>query len=154
MAHEQPVMELERRILPLLETEADTLRAEFPTANIGTESHSVGSLTSLQGHMAAISCLLVEAEKRTPDRSRTEPDLVDLVVGVEHLTTEPRLADLYVCWGHPSGHVELDLLPAPIALDEAAWRLAEKAIPLLVEALRTAIRRGQPPHWPKPAFPF
>jgi hypothetical protein len=148
-----PVIELERRILPLLRTAASTLRDEFPTVNIGTESHSVGSLTTLQGHMVAISCLLVEPKKRTPDLSRTEPDLVDLVVGVEHLTTEPRLADLYVCWGHPSGHTELDLLPAPITLDEAAWRFAEGAIPALVDAVRTAIRRGQPPEWSTPVFP-
>jgi hypothetical protein len=146
-------MELERRIMPLLETAATILRDEFPSVNIGTESHSVGSLTALQGHMAAISCLLVEPEKRTPDSSRTEPDLVDLVVGVKHLTTEPQLADLYVCWGHPSGYVEVDLLPAPIVLDEAAWRLAEDAIPALVEALRTAIRRRRPPVGSKAAFP-
>lgn len=147
-------MELERRILPLLETAATRLRSEFPTVNIGTESHPVGSLTTLQGHMAAISCLLVEIEKRVPDVSRAEPDLVDLVVGVKHLTTEPQLADLYVCWGHPSGHVEIDLLPTPIVLDEAAWRLAEDAIPTLIEALRTAIRRGRPPEGSHPLFPY
>jgi hypothetical protein len=90
------VMQLERRILPLLETAATSLRSEFPTLNIGAESHPVGSLTALQGHMAAISCLLVETEKRRPDVSRTNPDLVDLVVGVKHLTTEPQLVDLYV----------------------------------------------------------
>jgi hypothetical protein len=82
-----------------------------------------------------------------------DPDLVDLVVGVKHLTTKPQLEDLYVCWGHPSGHVEVDLLHTPIVLDEAAWRLAEEAIPTLVEALRTAIRRGRPPEGSKPLFP-
>jgi hypothetical protein len=149
-----PVVELERRILPLLKAAASSLQGEFPTVIIGTQSLSVGSQTAPQGHMAAISCQIVETEKRRPDLSRTEPDLVDLVVGIKHLTTEPQLERLYVCWGHPSGHTEVDLLPAPIVLDEAAWRLAEEAIPALVDALRTAIKRGRPPEWSKPLFPY
>jgi hypothetical protein len=149
----QPVVELERRILPRLEAAAASLRNEFPDIHVRTESHSVGNLTDLKGHFVAISCLLVAPESRVPDRGRIEPDLVDLVIGVQHLTTQPELSELYVCWGHPSGHIELEPLKRAIPLDEAAWQLAEESVPALVDALRTAIQRGQPPDWSVPAFP-
>ena len=145
--------ELESRLMPMLEVAASTLRSEFPTANIRTESHPVGSLTDLQGHYVAISCLLVEPDSRVTEMKRTQPDLVDLVIGVQHLTTEPELSELYVCWGHPSGHIELELLHAPIPINEAAWGRAVDSVAPLVDALRTAIRRGQPPEWAAPGFP-
>jgi hypothetical protein len=144
----ESVATLERRIRPLLEAAANDLRAAFPTARIRTESSSVGSKTSLQGHHVAISCIVAD------DLPREKPDLVDLVVGIRHLTTEPELESLYVCWGHPSGHVELELLEEPIRLDEVAWAAAEAAVPRLVNALRTAVARGQPPDGSTSGFPY
>ena len=143
-----PGAELERRILPMLERAAENLRGEFPAARIHTEADSVGSLTALQGHMVAISCIVAD-----DDRPREVPDLVDLVVGIQHLTSEPELANLYVCWGHPSGHIELELLTHPIPLDKKAWELAETAVPKLVHALREAVSRGSPPADAPNAFP-
>ena len=134
-----PGAELERHFLPILEQAAEYPRSEFPAARIHTEAGSVGSLTTLQGHMVAISCVVAD-----DNRPREVPDLVDLVVGVQHLTTEPELADLCVCWGHPSGHIELELPVDPIPLDDQAWKVAESAVPRLVEALRNAIARGRP----------
>jgi hypothetical protein len=145
-----PVLELERRILPLLEVAATSLRVEFPDFGIRTESHSVGSQTNLKGHSVALGCVLV----RTPDFSRDEPDLIDLVVGVRHLASGPQLAQLYVCWGHPSGCIELELLRSPIPADESAWKLAEESVPALLNAFRTAILRGQPPDGSPNAFPY
>jgi hypothetical protein len=149
----QPVLELERRFMRRLEAAAASLRNEFPNVHVRTKSHPVGGATDLHGHIVAISCLLTAREARAPDLARIEPDLVDLVIGVQHLTTEPELAELYVCWGHPSGHIELESLEKPIPLDEAAWQLADESVPALVDALRTAIQRGQPPDWSVPAFP-
>src|SRR5262249_30961204 len=123
------------------------LSREFPSVRIRTESSSVGSKTSLQGHHVAISCIVAD------DRPREEPDLVDLLVGIRHLTTEPELESLYVCWGHPSGYVELELLDRPVPLDDAAWSSAEAAVPRLVEALRSAIKRGRPAEGAPSAFP-
>jgi hypothetical protein len=141
------IINLERRILPLLEAAAQELSREFPSVRIRTESSSVGSKTSLQGHHVAISCIVAD------DRPREEPDLVDLLVGIRHLTTEPELESLYVCWGHPSGYVELELLDRPVPLDDAAWSSAEAAVPRLVEALRSAIKRGRPAEGAPSAFP-
>ena len=130
---------LELRLLPILDAAAAQLRRDFPTFRISTEAHSVGRLTERQGHMIAISCLMPEIV------AKDAADLVDLVVEIQHLTTEPELSDLYLCWGHPSGRIELDLLPAPVLLDEKAWQLAEQSVPVLVEALRNALLRGRPP---------
>jgi hypothetical protein len=44
-------------------------------------------------------------------------------------------------------------LKKAIPLDDAAWRLVGESVPALVDALRTAIQRGQPPDWSVPAFP-
>jgi len=144
----ESVATLERRILPLLEAAAKDLRAAFPTARIRTESSSVGSKTSLQGHHVAISCIVAD------DLPREKRDLVDLIVGIRHLTTEPELESLYVCWGHPSGHIELELLKEPIRLDEVAWAAAEAAVPRLVNTLRSAVARGQPPDGSTSGFPY
>jgi uncharacterized protein DUF6881 len=143
----ESVATLERRIRPLLEAAAKDLRAAFPRARIRTESSSVGSKRSLQGHHVAISCIVAD------DLPREKPDLVDLIVGIRHLTTKPELESLYVCWGHPSGHIELELLDEPIRLDEVAWAAMEAAVPRLVNALRTAVARGQPPDGSISAFP-
>jgi hypothetical protein len=88
--------------------------------------------------MVAISCLMPHVV------SDEAADLVDLVVQIQHLTTQPQLSGLYVCWGHPSGRVELDLLPAPVLLDATGWQLAARSVPVLVEALRNALLRGRP----------
>ena len=97
----------------------------------------------------ALSCLITD-----DDRLREVPDLVELVVGIQHLNTNRELADLYVCWGHPSGYVELDLLDKPIPLDDAAWAMAEAAVPRIVSALRDALARGRPPDGALSPFPY
>jgi hypothetical protein len=148
MTKSDPVATLEARVVPQLQTAADALKVEFPTAHVAVESHPVGRLTSLQGHLVAISVVLP-----VPDQRSDQPDHIALSVGIRHLTTRPELDTLDVCWGHPSGYLELDLLPKPIALDESAWRAAEEGMPALVAALRTAIQRGQPPAHVKPVFP-
>jgi len=144
----EAIATLERRLLPRLQSAAQDLRREFPAVRIRTESSSVGGKTSLQGHHVAISCIVAD------DRPREEPDLVDLVIGIRHLTTNPELESLYVCWGHPSGHIELELLDNPIPLDDAAWAAAEAAVPKLVDAMREAIARGRPPEGAQPGFPY
>jgi hypothetical protein len=130
---------LEFTLLPTLDAAAARLRSEFPKLRIRAEAHPIGSRTALQGHMAAISCLMPDVV------SEEDADLVDLVVQIQHLTTQPELSGLYVCWGHPSGRVEIDLLPAPVPLDATGWQLVEQSVPVLIEALRNALRRGRPP---------
>jgi len=145
----EPVAELEGRILPLLRTVAIDLRREFPNTNVGVESHPVGRLTSLQGHIVAITVML-----SAPDQRPDQPDHVDLVVGLRHLSSAPELDTADVCWGHPSGHTECDLLSGPMPVDEAVWQLVESGLPRLIAALRDAIRRGQPPADATPFFPY
>jgi hypothetical protein len=128
--------ELEQRFLPLLEGIAARLRADFPAVRVSVGAHSVGSLTTFQGHLLWVECLL-------PGVPPHQPDLVSITLGLRHLTTEP-LLDVDVGWGHPSGHLETEVFPCPVPVTEAALAEVEAALPQLAEILAAAVRRGHP----------
>ena len=129
------VEELERRFLPAFRTVAEELRREFPGIRITTWSSPVGSATSYQGHTLGIDCLF-------PHAPSDQSDNVGLSIGVMHLTTEPKLCDASVCWGAEAGEGchGADLIEAPIPYSTTALDQIEAGLPLLYEALASALR--------------
>ena len=129
------VEELERRFLPAFRTVAERLRHEFPGIRITTWSSPTGSATSYQGHDLGIDCLF-------PDAPSDQSDNVALYIGVMHLTTEPKLCDATVCWGAGAGEGchGTDLFDSRIPYSAAALDQVEAGLPLLYEALASALR--------------
>ena len=126
------------RVLPLLRSIADDIAREHPDVKVQVWDGPVGSLTELQGHDFGVECLF-------HDRAADETDTVALSINVAHLTTHPKLTSLDVCWGHPSGTLEIDVLADRIDLDDAALERILAELPRLASALRSAVVRGRPP---------
>ena len=134
------VVRLFSEVLPVLRVAADRLSATIPSIRVSVFAGPCGVATSFQGFHAGISCLLPDGH---------DIDEVALVVALCHLDREPRI-DADVCWGHPSGQSEMTLWGAvetsdlwPLATPEREREL-HAALPRLVEALETAVRRGHP----------
>ena len=126
------------RLMPALDAAAVSLRERFPDVRISTEHHPVGSRTALQGYMVAISCLL-------PDREPDAADVLDVEIDAVHLSTAPVISGAYVCWGHPNGYPEADLVDTPFPMDEAGLQRVDAMVPALVKAVAKGLRRGHPP---------
>ncbi len=142
MAKHQIVQDLESRFLKRLNDHAEAIRGEFPNVEAEVWSSPVGSLTDYLGHDIGIECSIADVPLNRPNN-------VALIIGVMHLTTEPKLCDASVGWGHPSGAVEAELP----GLDEAPYNkttvaIIEERLDELVAALRAALRRGMPSDWP------
>jgi hypothetical protein len=131
------IKELEDRLLPKLRKFAEEISEQFPTVKATVWSAPVGSLTDYQCHDLGIDCLLSDVG---PD----ETDDVALSIGVKHRATTP-LLEAGVYWGAPSGHVEIELFPDPIEATAETIQELEAGLPLLYDAIKTAVRRGQPP---------
>jgi hypothetical protein len=132
------VQDLETRFLTRLEGYAEPLRSDFPNIKVEVWSWSVGSLTDFQGHNLGIDCTM-------PDVPLNRPNNIALIIEVMHLTTEPRLCDAIVCWGHPSGAVEAALIrDGALPYNESTISIVEERLDELVAALREALRRGIP----------
>jgi hypothetical protein len=125
------------RVLPLLRSIADDIAREHPDVKVHVWDGPVGSLTELQGHDFGVECLF-------RDRTADESDNVALSINLAHLTTQPKLTSLDVCWGHPSGRLELDVLADWIDLDDAALERIVAELPRLASALKSAVGRGRP----------
>jgi hypothetical protein len=125
------------RVLPLLDAIAAELAREHPDVKVHVWSQPVGSLTELQGHDFGVECLF-------HDRPLDESDNVALTIDIAYLTTHPKLTGLDVCWGHPSGKLELHILAEPIVLDDAAIDRIVAEIPRLASVLKSAVARGRP----------
>ncbi len=137
MSDHSIVQELERRFLPSLHKMAEEISREFPSVKVNVWSHSIGSRTNYQGHNIGIECLFSNA-------NLDQVDNVALSIDVKHLTTVPEIVSADVCWGHPSGYIEAELLQVPVAFDEDVLGKLEDGLQELYSALRTAIERGQP----------
>ena len=124
------VEELESRFLSVFRAKANQLQSEFPDARITTWSLPNGSATSLQGHDLGIDCVF-------PDAPDNESDNVALLIGVMHLTTEPKICDAGVGWGSPA---DIELIESPVPYSEMALNEIEAKLPLLYEALTSALR--------------
>ncbi len=131
------VHRIEGRFLPVLEATAEDIRRAFPQVRTSTWSSPTGTLTDYQGHDLGIDCKL-------PDRPNDKVDNVALFIGVRQLTTTPALSEALVCWGHPSGTIEADLLVEGLPFSEETLLHIEAGLPKLFEALRRALERGKP----------
>ncbi len=132
------VAKLEKRLLPAFEEVAAKIRQEIPNVSVSVESYSVGSDEHL-GHGYAISCLLIPSWDY-------EIDLVDMCVNLSHLVKTPKI-DAYVCWGHPSGHLEAEFPKNSNNSLEITDEVLEdlyKDLPRLYEALFEALKRRKP----------
>jgi hypothetical protein len=125
------------KILPMLQSWTQSLKADHPRIAVDVFDLPVGSATDYQGHTIGIACTF-------PPRERGEADHVALAIVLKHLHTTPKIDSADVAWGHPSGHLEVDILPAPV--DFSGGRLADliAQLPKLRDGLQRAIRRGQP----------
>ena len=106
----EPVSELRSRILPVLRSWADGLKADYRDVTSQVFDCSVGKLTEYQGHAFGIDCLL----------NRAGPDDVDhvaLVVSIKHLNRTPMIDSAEVVWGN--GRVELAVLADPVEFSAA-----------------------------------
>ena len=130
------VRQLENRIKPLLDRGVGAIKAEFPGVSCSLVSYPVGTSTHFQGHGIAVQCLV--------PASGHEPDAVALEVVIRALDIQPRFAAAEVSWGDPSGVVELSLGVDGLIIDESSLDLLERGVPLLLDALRGALRRGRP----------
>jgi len=126
------------RVLPTLCKIAEEIAHEYPQVGVHVRSHPVGSATDFQAHDFSVECVF---DAQPPDES----DCVALSITIAYLTTRPKLYTLDVCWGHPSGFLEIDLLSDPVDLDDDAIRRIEAALPQLEVALKAAVARGRPP---------
>ncbi len=131
----QLVQEMERRFLPILNDMSKHLAREFPEVRTRVLSSAVGSLTDYQGQNLGVECLFPNA---TPDQD----DNVALIISVKHLTTQPLIDSVDVCWG--LGYVEDTLFPNPMEATESALAQIEANLPRLYETLKMAVRRGHP----------
>jgi hypothetical protein len=129
--------ELQDRLAAPLRVLAAEIAGEFPSVRV-VESFSTLPARS-NSCLLGLSCILAATRP-------SQPDLVDLSISVTDLTTTPRIDSADVCWGHPSGWVELEVFEEPVVLtDEAVGKLREQ-MPNLAAALRRALRRGRPPN--------
>jgi hypothetical protein len=132
------VQELEKRFLPDLQKVAEEIAEQFPRVKATVWSSPVGSLTDYQGHDLGIDCLLTDTRPEQTDN-------VALIIGIGHLTTTPLIDQAGICWGAPSAHVEAELFLDPIEVTAETLQELEARLPLLYDALQTAVRRGHPP---------
>ncbi len=119
----------EERLLPLLQRMAQELSQEFPSLRV-----EAGALPPPH-HILALNCFF-------PGRG-DYPDEVTLQIDLRVVGLEPTI-EAAVEWGSP-GHTELDLLPGEQPLTEPVLTRVEEGLPVLFDALRTAVRRQYPP---------
>ena len=132
------IQELESRFLPTLQRITSEIEIEFPQIRLYVWSTPIGFSTAYQGHSLGIECIL-------PDISPDLPDNLALIISVKHLTTMPQIDAVGVCWGHPTGYVEIELFPDGCIYSNTALDKIERGLPKLLEQLRVALKRGQPP---------
>jgi hypothetical protein len=128
------IQELRRRLAAPLRELATEVASEFPGVRV--IEHSFGRTQSSECQVG-LSCILAAV-------SKAQPDLIDLTISATDLATAPVIASADVCWGHPSGKVELELFDRPVLLNEDSLCMLEEQLPNLAGALRNALRRGRP----------
>jgi len=127
------VAELENTFLPLLLEAKVVAESAYPQFKFNVGSSSVGGKTEYQGHNVWLECTF-------PDAADHEADSVALLVGVKHITTQPKLCDASVEWGnghHPK--VSLELLEEPTLFTEQALQQTAARLPELLQVFRRAL---------------
>ena len=129
-----PVGELESRFIPLLNSTRARLLERFPACRFTVYTHSVGRLTSYQGHSIGLEGLW-------PKAPRDRTDNVALSIGLSHLTSEPMIVDAGVAWGGDGAHpdVGLELIYEPVPFSDAALADLERDYPRLAKVLEQAV---------------
>jgi hypothetical protein len=132
-----PVSQLRASLLPILQAWEQELRREYPDLTTSIYDGAVGTLTDWRGHDIGIECMFKNAAPGWPDN-------LALSVSLKHLHKTPSIDSADVVWGHPSGYVEANVLPASVEFSPN--RLVEliERLPELFTALKGAIRRGRP----------
>ena len=127
------VTELERIFLPLLQGAERVAASEYPQFKFNSGSSSVGALTEYKGHSVWLECTF-------PDAADHEADSVAILVGVKHITTEPKLCEASVEWGNGQ-HPEyvLELLEHPVALTEHQLQQTATRFPELLRVFKNAL---------------
>ncbi|MCK6473717.1 MAG: hypothetical protein L6R28_18490 [Planctomycetes bacterium] len=128
-----PVHELEQRFLPSLREAQRKLQACYPVYEFNVWSQPIGQQTQYQGHDMGLEAVF-------PKASKEHANNVALIIGVMHLTTEPKLHEASVGWGQ--GHapdVCLELIETPVALTQGALEEVERGLPRLIETFERAI---------------
>ena len=119
---------LESEIMPEFKTVAARLAGSLPSLTVSTESHYAGHPEDRAFWGMYISCLFREA-------TQEQIDLVDLCLEVANLQATPTVnADM--CWGHPSGHIEMSFCED--WQDESDW---PEASPEKIKQLRVFLPR-------------
>lgn len=137
------VGQIEELFLPELERLAAEMQQLHPNLRFNLAHSPIGSLTGYQGHCLGVECVFPRVAENVSGN-------VALSLDVCHLTSTPRLmAD--VVWGHPSGQTEAEFRRTwqsnnewPEATSEVVEELRE-TFPELIQAFRSAVRRGVPP---------
>jgi hypothetical protein len=132
-----PVSQVRASLLPILQAWGQELAGVHPDAMISIYDWPVGELTDWYGHDIGIECTFKNAAPEWPDN-------LALSVLLKHLNKKPSIVSADVVWGHPSGHIEASVLPAPVEF--STERLAELVarLPELFAAFKQAIQRGRP----------
>jgi hypothetical protein len=133
-----PVEELERRFMPLLEGTRERLVARFPDYRFSIYSGPVGGATSYQGYDVGLECFMPEA---APHQTNN----VALSIGLMHLASEPMIAEAGVGWGGDGSHpdVDLELVHHPLTFSGAALTDLERDYPRLDVVFEQAIDAWQ-----------
>lgn len=123
-------------LLVCFESVRSELSEQYPNVIFSVGSGTWGQKTNAQGYNVYLSCVM-------PEQEPAIADLIDLEISISHIRTQPKLtAD--VCWGHPSGFVEQSFHPQAVVFDEQTKAQFMDGLPNLVDALKTALKRGKP----------
>lgn len=131
------VTRFEAELMPTFRRLAEEISRTYPHVVTEVWSSPVGSTASLQGHIMGVECLVKDAPLDVSDN-------VALSINLAHLSSRPQLSSADVCWGHPSGYVEADLISEPLDLSEAVVERVKAELPTLEAALKAAVARRIP----------
>ena len=143
----ESVREVERELMPALYEICQSLRSELPAAKVRVFSSTGGRATPNPWHVLGVACRLADL----PDRMVEAQLMVDL----SSLTSAP-VIDAYVMWdwatlvgseanlGDEVERIEASLFARPVPASDEALQLVKASLPLLIEPLKSAVRRGFP----------
>ena len=95
--------------------------------------------TQYQGHDLGMEALL-------PGAHADQADTVALIIGLNHLTTEPMIVEAGVGWGAGnSPEVAIDLVDEPVPFSSEALATIESEFPKLVHVLEQAVGAWRSP---------
>jgi hypothetical protein len=141
------VREAERELMPALYDICQSLGAELSDAKVRVFSDTGGTLTPNPWHVLGVACRLPDLPDRTVE--------AQMMIAVSRLASTP-LLDAYVTWdwatvvgsganlGDEVEQVEASIFARPVAASDETLQMVRASLPLLVEPLKSAVRRGVP----------